>query len=125
MGPLHFVDRERNDAFRCGGDESIVCCGFELPDVDVIASGIVDGDAHYAELKDVTLCAVRSASDALPIASFEANGCVVDGTLRKSNEVFAHGDQRCACYGDRIYCRRDGCFHAGWWYERACRARSG
>ncbi len=118
MGSLRFVDRRRAKAFRCGGDDSILCCGFELPEVDVIASGIVYGDANYAELEDVALCAVREADDVLPNASFETEGCVVDGTLRQWNETFAYGDRRCACYGDRIYCRRDGCFHAGWWYER-------
>ena len=118
MGPLRFVDGALEQAFRCGGDDSILCCGFDLVDVDVVASGVVKGTAHYAELEDVALCAVRGAADAPPEASFEAEGCVVDGALRKWNETFAHGEQRCACYGGRVYCRRDGCFHAGTWHAR-------
>lgn len=113
---LRLADRRIPSAFRCGGDDSITCCGFEVPEGEVIAAGRLRVEPLGAVLDEVVLCD-PNPEPVPPVASFAAGSCTVQGVEHAAGAPFLHERRTCVCNAQRISCRRFGsCFKAGRWY---------
>ncbi len=53
---IRLLDRAHPQAFDCGGDESIGCCGFRVPEGEVVAVGRLRTEQAQPVLDHVSLC---------------------------------------------------------------------
>ncbi|MCE7891504.1 MAG: hypothetical protein DYH12_17700 [Sorangiineae bacterium PRO1] len=109
-------------AFACGGDDSVECCGFALPEGNVVAAGVLRMEEGRPVLEDVALCD-RSPEPAPPDASFSSTACTVAGRAHAFGRPFVHERRICVCDASSISCRGQGCFHAGRWFPLGFRLR--